>query len=338
MINGISVVVCCYNSEKRISKVLSHLLNQKYDQDVNWEVLIVDNGSTDKTKEVSTEFWNHQSIKLRTVDEPNPGLSNARNKGLTQSVYDVVSFIDDDNWVETEWVQKVYHHMRRDPHIGILGGRGEGAFEQDPPAWFAEFQRSYAVGAQAESSGNHQSILYGAGLSIRKKAWNHLKSNGFKFILSDRKGGMITSGGDAELCLAVLLSGYKLYYDHDLKFKHYMPEARLNWLYLIDLHKSFGRATAVTDIYTSFHEKPVISRIKHQDPLLSSMNSVYNLIRILPQFARTGFSNKEGNRVYLRYINQKYNLKENFRLLGRYKSIVRELKNASWRINKPDYA
>lgn len=337
MINGISIVICCYNSEKRIPKLLSHLNKQEYEEFINWEVLIVDNASTDKTKEVARNCWDHPKIRLRTVDEPNPGLSNAREKGLAESTFDVVSFIDDDNWVEEKWVQKVFNHMNGDATIGLLGGRGIAEFEASAPPWFDLFERAYAVGPQAKTSGVHHSILYGAGLSIRKKVWNHLKSNGFQFILSDRKGNMITSGGDSELSLAVLLSGYKLYYDQDLCFVHYMPEVRITWPYLINLQKSFGRASSVSNIYMSFLSKKGIRKRKYQSAVLSLLNSCYNLIGILPLYAKSGFSRKEGNRAYVYFINYKYILKENIRLLFKYRTIVRSIKEASWRTNLPDY-
>jgi glycosyltransferase involved in cell wall biosynthesis len=333
MIDGISVVVCCFNSEKRISKVLSHLLQQQNGNTFGWEVIIVDNASTDQTKSVARSSWDHPSVELKIVDEPNPGLSHARRKGLDVSKFNIISFIDDDNWVEDHWVEKVYHYMSQDPDIGILGGRGIATFETDPPEWFIHFQDSYAVGPQAKASGKVQKILYGAGLSIRKEAWNHLVDNGFEFILSDRKGSSLNSGGDSELCLAVLLSGYHTYYVDDLTFYHFMPAVRIQWKYLVDLEKAFGRAAPVANIYFSFLREKGWGKLKYENPFFALLNSLYNLLKILPEFVPIIFRKKEGEKSYLMIHYHSQSLLGSVRLFWKIRGMVRKIREGQWRIN-----
>ena len=234
-INGISVVICCYNSESRIEKVLTHLMDQEGDEGIAWEVIVVDNASTDATSRVARKTWKHGRVDMKVVSEMNPGLSHARRKGMGASRYEIISLVDDDNWVEKYWIRKIFDHMNSSPETGMMGGKGRAVFEDRAPEWFDRFQRSFAVGPQAEQSGWHYSFLYGAGLTLRKEAWNHLVDNGFKFILSDRKGASLSSGGDAELGMAILLAGYKVFYDASLDFAHFQPAGRMNWEYLVKL-------------------------------------------------------------------------------------------------------
>ena len=192
MDRGISVVICCYNSEQRIQKVLTCLQNQKFTHKIEWEVLLVDNASTDDTEKVAMESWSLKEVKLRVVPEPNPGISHARRRGFEDAAFEIISFVDDDNWVEEEWIQKVYDTMYEDTEIGILGGKGTAAFDEAPPVWFARYESSYAVGPQADQSCEMFTRLYGAGMNIRKSTWDNLKENGFEFQLSGRKGKLLS--------------------------------------------------------------------------------------------------------------------------------------------------
>ena len=85
MINGISIVICCYNSENRLPKVLEHLEQQVMSESIAWEVLVVDNASKDRTAEVADKSWNREDVSIRVVYEPKPGLSNARLCGIANS-------------------------------------------------------------------------------------------------------------------------------------------------------------------------------------------------------------------------------------------------------------
>src|SRR5215204_3095757 len=99
---GVSIIICGYNSSKRISPTLKALQKQQFaDKLVSWEVIFVDNASTDDTEHVATEVWNSDPVtSFKIVKEEKPGLMHARKKGLAHAINDIVSFIDDDNWVE----------------------------------------------------------------------------------------------------------------------------------------------------------------------------------------------------------------------------------------------
>jgi len=313
---------------------LQHLLRQEYKPGIEWEVLVIDNASSDRTSDVAKEIWDHPEIELRTIDEPNPGLSYARQKGLAESRFEVVSFIDDDNWVEAHWVEKVYNHMNGNPDMGILGGRGIATFESEAPEWFPKFEGSYAVGRQATASGRVNKILYGAGLNIRIEAWNHLVKNSFEFILSDRKGSSLSSGGDSELCLAVLLSGYQLYYDDELTFYHEMPDVRVQWEYLTRLYRGFAKTGPIALIYYSYLPGSNRNPVKAESWIISVTVALMNLIRSIPGYLKVAFKDKQGSLEYLRYVYCKQYLRENILLGSRLRYYGSMIKNATWRMTK----
>jgi glycosyltransferase involved in cell wall biosynthesis len=327
--DGVSVVICCYNSEQRIRKVLEHLAGQKVSRSVKWEVVVVDNASRDKTAETARRSWRKRVIPLRIIHEPAPGLSNARRTGLKEAAYQIVSLVDDDNWVEEKWIQKIYNHFRHNPSIGLLGGQGEPVMEEAPPSWFEKYKKCYAVGPQDTRS---TKIMYGAGLTINKKAWNKLVSNGFRFVLSDRKGASLTSGGDSELCYAVMLAGYELLYDKNLKFRHVMPKERINWNYLMRLIQSFGRTDPVLNIYYSTsNEYTGYQYYIRENRWFVLMYSVYRFLLSCPPYFKILPLNKEGRDEEAVYLRNKHRMLEAFRLFPEFPVIVSNVKNGKWR-------
>jgi hypothetical protein len=92
-------------------------------------------------------------------------------------------------------------------------------------------------------------MLTGAGMTIRKAAWQDLKRNNFGFRLTDRVGPRLSSCGDLELGLAIKLAGWKLHIEPGLELHHYMPEDRLRWRYLRRLMRGAGESNVVLDSY-----------------------------------------------------------------------------------------
>lgn len=256
---GVSVIICCYNAASRIDKTLEHLQKQRVGDEISWEVIVVDNASTDNTSSIAQRKWNeHPVTVLKMVAESKPGLMHARKQGLSQARYNIVSFIDDDNWVEPFWVQKVFEVFSMNEKIGACGGRSEAIFEEQKPEWFDDYQNSFAVGEQGDQSGiidDKRGFLWGAGLSVRKSLWHELENRGFKNLTLGREGKNITAGEDTELCYAIRLLGYHLYYNKDLGLKHFMPANRMNIKYLGKMYEGFGKAYARLNSYKVLLDK-----------------------------------------------------------------------------------
>lgn len=97
----ISVVVTIYNIEKYIEKCLESIVNQDYK---NFEIVLVDDGSNDSSKEIALEFLKDKNIKYLLVEKENGGLSSARNAGLNNSNGDYVVFIDGDDYISKDFL------------------------------------------------------------------------------------------------------------------------------------------------------------------------------------------------------------------------------------------
>ncbi|SIR44475.1 glycosyltransferase [Pontibacter lucknowensis] len=232
---GISIVICTYNGAKLLPETIRHIASQRISSHIKWEVLVVDNASTDKTSEVVLEEWEKQGqpTLLHLFHQPRQGLTYARELALSHANYEFVLFCDDDNWLCPDYLSLAYQLMIAHPEIGVLGGNGELVFESPPPEW-AVGHGFFANGPQAKVPGPvSRQFVYGAGCVIRKSAYDTLLHAGFKPLLTDRMAGTLTAGGDYELCYAIAMAGYTIWYEDKLKFKHFMPAARLNWAYFI---------------------------------------------------------------------------------------------------------
>ncbi|AMM51713.1 hypothetical protein TH61_11705 [Rufibacter sp. DG15C] len=241
---GISVIICTYNGARLLPKTLKHLAQQQVRDDVKWEVLVIDNASTDNTQIVIRDVWadGKSTVPLTVLYQANPGLSHARHMALENAAYEFVLFCDDDNWLAPTYVNNAYDLMVRHPDVGVLGGRGELVFESKVPLW-ARGHGLFANGPQAEASGQvHNNVVYGAGCVLRKSAYDKLTKAHFQPLLTDRLGVHLSAGGDYELCYNIVLVGYSIWYEDSLRFKHFMPNGRLSWDYTIRLINQGARS------------------------------------------------------------------------------------------------
>ncbi len=310
MSESVSIVVCCHNSARLLPETLACLSAQQFSaSQPGCEVIVVDNASSDDTSAVARARWPGDSpIPLRVVAEPKLGLSNARRRGIAETKYEIICFVDDDNRVSSDWIENVARVMSERPEVGACGGQIEAAPETVLPAWFDRFQNYYAVGQQSEHAGDvteSRGYLWGAGLCLRKKAWAMLAESGFDFTLADRRGESLSSGGDAELCYALRLNGWRLWYEPSLKMRHYLPASRLQWSYLRRLSRAFGAATAGFDSYemAQSDKRAVFAQSLRRTWGWQTFATIRYLLRRPVKLVRASMETMEGDADALRVEN-----------------------------------
>lgn len=256
MKKGFSIIICCYNSAKSLGATLRYASRLLLPPQGGLELLIVDNASTDDTIVTAERTWKELGAPyvMRIINQPEPGLSNARTRGILEAQYEYLLFCDDDNWLQEDYLTVAVNILSACPQAGMLGGCGEGVSDARMPAWMKEI-RIYGCGAQAEKNGTAD-FLYGAGLILLKPAFERLLSSGYSFKLPDRRGIILSSGGDYELSYAVRLAGYTLLYDDRLRFKHYLPSIRFSKAYIERFIRESNDAQDVLNIYRYFVASP----------------------------------------------------------------------------------
>lgn len=335
MSGGMSVVVCCYNSARRIPETLTHLAAQRVPPDVPWEVIVVDNASTDDTAELAERLWKEVGPEgvFRVVHQPVKGLSAARSKGFDEARYDYVLFCDDDNWLCDDYVARAHEIMQGDERIGVLGGLGTPRFEVPAPFWWDRpFRVHYAVGPQAPASGDiteTTGAAYGAGFVIRKVGWTRLEELDFEFLLSDRRGGALTSGGDTELCLALRLLGWRVWYDERLTFVHFIPKERLTWRYFLRLISGSQEASPAMAAYKYALNKgdpssapPPVDRWQRE--VVRNLRRLLRQPRLLLSLIRRPYG-MEGEEAIVEVHQRKGRIKGWLRMRGNYATVAERL-------------
>jgi glycosyltransferase involved in cell wall biosynthesis len=226
----ISIIICCYNSESRITSTLEHLAKQKI-ENLQLEVILVDNNCSDNTAKVAIEVWSKfgNPFCLSILTEPTPGLSYARKKGVLSAKGEIIVFCDDDNWLNENYLSIAFEIMKNDASIGVLAGQSRAVSDIEIPTWFYTYYGAYACGVLATHSGDVSTRLWvwGAGMVVRKSVMGKLYSK-YIHTTKDRTKDSMESGGDVEICYWHILEDKKLWYDERLKLKHFMPSERLN--------------------------------------------------------------------------------------------------------------
>lgn len=112
----VSVVICTYNGSRTIRQSLTHACRLDYP---DYEIIVVNDGSTDATREIVEPFVREHDVRL--IEIPNGGLSNARNKGWRNATGDIVVYLDDDAYPDPHWLQYLGHMFRTTEHVAVGG-------------------------------------------------------------------------------------------------------------------------------------------------------------------------------------------------------------------------
>ncbi|MEM9849640.1 MAG: glycosyltransferase [Bacteroidota bacterium] len=251
---GVSVVICTYNGANRLSPTLTHIAQQKVDKSIDWEVLLIDNNSSDGSGEIATKIWQRTAceVPFSVVVETKAGLSHAKARGLKESSKSYLIYVDDDNSISANYVQKVFDIFEAHQDVAVCSGDGMIAVPDtfSLPTWWEKFQHAYAVGLQGKREGySDRSFLWGASSAFRVSALEQLYEL-HELYLTGRIGSKLTAGEDAELCMSLQLLGYRLFYSPQLQYQHHIPTDRINRNYLEKVQAGFGASSVILSLYS----------------------------------------------------------------------------------------
>lgn len=167
----ISVVVSTYNRAERLAAAIDSLLEQS--GGVPYEIIVVDNNSTDHTRQVVEGIIARSGGRVRYAFEPRQGLSHGRNTGIALARAPIIAFTDDDIRAAADWVLQVREAFDRHPEAAYIGGRVQPNWLSQPPAWLTTAHWGPLAlqdyGGEPITTGRHYAIcLVGANLSFRR--------------------------------------------------------------------------------------------------------------------------------------------------------------------------
>jgi len=255
---GVSIIICSYNSENKITPTLKALEQQIVNDNIKWEIIFVDNNSTDKTKatvENNIYLFDNIQIPITVLDQNTPGKLHAFNLGIEHAKYSYFIIVDDDNWLAPNYIETAFHLIHNKPNIGVIGSHSIPAFEDkkvlDLPQWFIENKHCYAIGEQGKDGDiSKRGYVWGAGLVSKTDLYEKMYKN-HPSVLFDNNIADINYAEDTEYCMRLILKGYELHYSSTLTLQHYTPNERLSNEYWNALHKKTINSFQLTDYYTA---------------------------------------------------------------------------------------
>ncbi len=182
----LSVIIPTLNRQALLTETLKSIAKQTMPQE-EFEILVIDNGSSDSTREVCQEY-DKQHGNLRYIFDPNPGLHVGRNKGYQESASDLLVYADDDIVAFPTWLEAIYEGFE-DKEVVLVGGSNLPGYEGTPPLWMDslwdyDFDNRWRrihthsiIDIRGKAREIHPGAIFGCNFSIRKEILE--KAEGF---------------------------------------------------------------------------------------------------------------------------------------------------------------
>ncbi|HEY0243213.1 MAG TPA: glycosyltransferase [Gemmatimonadaceae bacterium] len=272
----ISVIVCTHNPrEEYLSRTLTALQRQSLAHE-EWELLVIDNASTERLDARLDLSWH---IAGRVVRENELGLTPARLRGIRESKGEVLVFVDDDNVLADDYLEKVRSVASTHPFLGAWSGTVKGEFEIEPPQWTRRYWGNLVIrdvprDAWSNIYWHDQTTPLGAGLCVRRTVageYLRLHDEGIRTFKMDRAGQNLVSGGDNDLSACAIDIGLACGVIASLRLTHLIPRERLTEAYLLSLAEGVAYSSIILH---SFREAT-----RNGVSLRGSLNRVADIVR-----------------------------------------------------------
>jgi glycosyltransferase involved in cell wall biosynthesis len=238
----ISVVICTYNRCKTLAAAIDSVVIQAMPESLAWEILVVDNNSTDQTRQAVEALQRQYPERIRYVFEPEQGVSHARNTGVREARGEIVAFIDDDETAHPKWLEILTANLHDGQWSGA-GGRIVSRSDFSVPSWLS-MTSWFASGPLAlfdsgSQAGQLHEPPFSANMAYRKEVFD--KYGLFRTDLG-RTGNNLISNEDTEFGRRVMGSGLRLRYEPSALTYHPVEEIRLRRSYFLNWWFNKGRS------------------------------------------------------------------------------------------------
>ncbi|WP_035218699.1 glycosyltransferase [Desulfatibacillum aliphaticivorans] len=283
-----TIAVCTYNRSDILERSILAALDQEGAPD--YEVLAVDNNSTDKTAAV-LENLSSRHARLRIVKETRQGLSHARNRAIKEAEGDFIIYVDDDAVLDPQYLRSLDSLLHDVPNLGAAGGLIRVGCVETPPPWFTPRLEIWCnkldYGPQRRFL-RYPQILYGTNMAFPKKVL--VKIGGFHTGLG-RSGKGLGDSEDLEIMLRLEKAGLPVVYDPCLSVTHFMTPDRMTREYFLNKAAMHGNCR--------YAAEKIHGRAR---PLEGLASWAISLGRTVVRPGRDGFSEKLIRKSSLNYF------------------------------------
>lgn len=270
----VSLIIATRDRCQQLQRCLDAVTRLKFER--SWELVVVDNGSTDGTTQVIQEIGQRTQFPVRYVFESKPGLGNAHNAGIAFASGEIVAFTDDDCYPEPDFLARVWHAFE-DPSLGYIGGRITLHDPADDPMTTIESTCRYAF---PPKSFVRVGSVGGANMAFRRKVLSEI--GGFDPLFGP---GALFNTEDVDAAARASAVGWKGEYRPEVVVRHHHGRKAAD---IPPVTKSYGIGAG------AYHMKLLLEGRK----FLSFIRSIYQVRRRLRASVRSVLWEPVGAAMY----------------------------------------
>jgi len=243
----ISVAICTFNRAESLRRTLDSVAAMRVPSEVAWEVLIVNNNSTDHTDDVISAFTGR--LPVRREFEPRPGKSNALNRAIDVAKGDYILWTDDDVVVDTGWLAAYVEAFRRWPKAVVFGGRITPKYEVPAEKWVIESEavlvgpyaiRDFGDQVMPLSAEDEDHFPFGANWAVRAAEQRAFRYDPELGPVPNR----VRNHEETDLIHRLLASGATGYWIPEAMVEHCIGRDRQTVRYIAAYYESWGETLA----------------------------------------------------------------------------------------------
>ncbi|MFC2140245.1 glycosyltransferase [Candidatus Auribacterota bacterium] len=283
----ISVVVCTYNRANLLKICLDSLINQTFRKDF-YEIIVVDNNSTDHTATMVKEMQKKYLAEfIRFMKEAKQGLSYARNAGYQVARGELISYIDDDAQADRDWLNQIVNAFETiRPIPAAVGGVILPYYLDKKPDWFLDKLETITWGDHSKFL-DHRWASYGFSGSNMTFPGELLKRyNGFLEHLGMKGSTSLVMGEESDLFFRIYRDQPYFWFDPEIKVEHWVPLWRMGIIYR--LKRSFSSGVTIVQVGISNGQK-VISIQEILKAILKNFITLVFRVRWWNQYWKSDF-------------------------------------------------
>jgi glucosyl-dolichyl phosphate glucuronosyltransferase len=245
----VSVIIPTHNRSALLAQTVETFLRQDYPAD-RWELILVDNASTDDTAAVIAEFaLRHESV--RALAEPTKGAHAARNTGAVAARGDVLYFTDDDMLAEPDLLGRIVEGFAADGRVAAVTGKVLPRWDTEPPAWVLKHCRNALLSlndlGEALIVADEDPGVFSCHQAVKRDVF--MRAGGFN---PDTNAERFTGDNETGLNIKIRQLGYRFAYVPAAVTHHMIPESRMTQRYLNSRMADQGFCDSYTD-YRALH-------------------------------------------------------------------------------------
>jgi len=240
-----SIIICTYNRSQNLAECFDCLGQQELIDPISWEVLLIDNNSSDDTKQVVEQLTKQYNLPVSYAFEAEQGLSAARNRGIMEANGTYLVFIDDDIRVTKHWLQTIYSSFK-EHDCDAVGGRIHIESPATLPKWITPdmygFLGHQDFGAVPHAMDGVKEFPFGGNMAIHRRVFDLIGN--FNVNMGRKGSGLrkdeIFKGEETDFFHRLAATGGKFYYHPSILVFHKILPHQLRPGFFLALHNNAG--------------------------------------------------------------------------------------------------